>query len=392
MASNIIPFNSGSDVPAHLAALFGDDSNIAARISIDQLSYRGKVWRRIVDGEETTLTKVDSEGETVPVPVVSLIVLDHNKGRSRAFYKGSYEEGKNAAPDCYSGDGVKPDASVKEPCAATCATCPNSVKGSKITENDKQTTACSPFKRIAVVPTGAVGTHAAMLLRLAQTSVWDKNNNENEAKGWYAWDQYLDMLRARGAKHTAAVETKVKFDTRMAYPKLLFSASRWLNPEEAAAAKARLTESVDVIATILSGDGGKDGLAGQPAALPAVADDDEDDVDTEALEAAKNKAALVAAQAEVAAAKVKAAAKAAKVKAAQDAAAAAIAAAEADDEDEGDGFSAPATPAPAAKKAVVKPAPAAKAPAAAASTPVEATAVVEGTPSGLTDLLAGWDA
>jgi hypothetical protein len=391
MSTNIIPFSAaGKDVPEHIAYVFGEDSNIAPRISIDQLSYRGKVWRRIVGGEETQLTRPNADGDTEPVPIVSVVVLDHNKGRSRAFYEGAYEEGKNASPTCYSGDGVTPDASVKEPCAKTCATCPNSVKGSKITENGKQSTLCSPFKRVAIVPSQAVGTHPVMLLRLAQTSVWDKDNGENEAKGWYAWDQYLDMLRARGAGHTAAVETKVKFDLRMAYPKLLFSASRWLNPDEAATAKTRIDESAEVIETILSGLG-NDGVAGKPAGAAAPTQPSGPDVDEAEVAAAA--AAKVAAAEAAKKAAAKAAKKAAADKALAEAQAAADAAA-AEDDDAGDGgfggltAAADVRPKPAAKAAT-----AGKAPKAAAATPVEQPAtVVEGTPAGLADLLSGWDA
>lgn len=275
MANDIIPFDSTSTggalaLPEHLQALFGDEANITPRFSINQLSYRGKIWRTVLEGEEVALTRPsqDNPGETEPMPVVSLIVMDHNKNRSRSFYEGNFEEGKNASPRCFSNDGIAPDASVKEPCSATCATCPNSVKGSKITENGRQVTACAPNKRIVVIPSARIGQHPAMLLRIAQTSVWDKDNGENEAKGWYAWDQYLDMLRARGAKHTAIVETRVKFDLRVAYPKLLFSASRWLNPEEAALVKQMLTDKEKEIADILSG-GGFDGAMGRAA--PAAA-------------------------------------------------------------------------------------------------------------------------
>ncbi|MFM7007907.1 MAG: hypothetical protein ACKO0Z_01005, partial [Betaproteobacteria bacterium] len=221
--SNIIPFNQAqSPLPAHLADVFGGHANIASRASVDQLSVKGKVWRRIVDGEETQLTRRNPEtGDTEPVSIVSLIVLDQNRTRSRAFHPNGFTEGKNEAPACYSADGITPDPQVKEPCATSCATCPNSVKGSKVTEAGKAVTACVAYKRIAVVPTQAVTSHPIMLLKIAQTSIWDKDNGENEAQGWYAWDQYCDMLRARGAKHTAAVETKVKFDLRVAYPKLL---------------------------------------------------------------------------------------------------------------------------------------------------------------------------
>lgn len=273
--SNIIPFDSigttgAVALPEHLAAAFGE-GNITPRVSVNQLSYRGKVWRRVVAGEETKLIRVNQDtNEEEPLPMVSVIILDHNKQRSRAYYEGNFEEGKNAAPKCYSSDGVKPDGSVKEPCAATCASCPNAVKGSKITENGKQSTLCAPFKRVAVIPSTNVGEHPAMLLKLAQTSIWDKDNGENEAKGWYAWDQYLDMLRARGAKHTAMVETRVKFDLRMAYPKLLFSAARWLNPDEAVAAKGYMAKSEDEINGIINGAGNEDGVMGHAAAAPAA--------------------------------------------------------------------------------------------------------------------------
>lgn len=273
--SNIIPFDSTgagpANLPAHISSVFGDDTNIAPRQTIDQLSYRGKVWRRVVDGEEVPITRPNSEtGEQEPVAVVSLVILDHNKLRSRSYFEGAYEDGKNQSPRCYSGDGIKPDPSVKEPIATACANCPNAVKGSKITDNGKQTTLCSPFKRVAVVPSAQIGAHPVMLLKLAQTSIWDKENPE-ESKGWYAWDNYLDMLRARGAKHTAAVETRVKFDTRMAYPKLLFSASRWLSPEEALAAKKLISDKAEAIETTINGAGNSDGVMGQPAANSVAA-------------------------------------------------------------------------------------------------------------------------
>jgi hypothetical protein len=281
--SNIIPFDhagaqGAGNLPAHLAEVFGDEGNIAPRVTIDQLSYRGKVWRRIVKGEETELTRIAQDtGEIEPLPIVQVIILDHNKQRSRSFFEGNYEEGKNSSPRCYSSDGVKPDASVKEPIAATCATCPNAVKGSKITESGKQSTLCSPFKRVAIIPSEKIGTHPPLLLKLAQTSIWDGQNDENEAKGWYAWDNYLDMLRARGCKHTAMVETRIKFDLRVAYPKLLFSAARWLSPEEVVPAKKAMTDMAEAIDTIINGAGNGDGVMGQPAtngaavAAPATA-------------------------------------------------------------------------------------------------------------------------
>ena len=48
---------------------------------------------------------------------------------------------------------------------------------------------------------------------------------------WFAWDNYLDDLRARGVKHSGQVITRIKFDNTE-YPKLLFKAVRWLDDAE----------------------------------------------------------------------------------------------------------------------------------------------------------------
>jgi hypothetical protein len=97
------------------------------------------------------------------------------------------------------------------------------------------------FKRLVVVPATDL-TFDALLLRLAQTSMWDGKNDENEAKGFYAWDQYVEFLRKRGCNHTALLVTKIKFDPRVAYPKLLFGATRYLDKDEWAMVKERTEE------------------------------------------------------------------------------------------------------------------------------------------------------
>ncbi|MGM8061698.1 hypothetical protein [Vogesella indigofera] len=249
----------GDDLgPEPQALEAGSQTGVANRLSwpcamLNRLSYKGKVWRTIINGEEHKLTCLTPEtGDTVPMQMVNLVVLEHNKAHSRAYYEGSFGEDEAHVPRCASCDGVRPNADIQDPCAATCAACSNSVKGSKVTANGKQTTLCQANKRIAVVPSANIGTLPPMLLLITQTSVWDKDN-PHEAQGWYAWDQYLDMLRSRGAKHTAAVETCVRFDPDQEYPKLQFSARRWLSSEEAMAAKTLLTDKADGIDKIITG-------------------------------------------------------------------------------------------------------------------------------------------
>lgn len=233
MSTDVVMFDPNNlALPAHVGAFNEAESNIEEKMSIPMLSFRGKAFRKVVNGIEEVV--VNPQGD--PVSVIHVLVLDYNKKRSRAYYEGAYEEGKAVPPTCYSSDGETPDASVETPQSATCATCKWSVKGSKITPNGKETTACAVNKRIAVVPLTDLGCEP-LLLRIAQTSMWDKNNQENEAKGYYAWDQYLDMLRKHGVNHTGILGTKIKFDVRTAYPKLLFGASRFLTAEELAIAK-----------------------------------------------------------------------------------------------------------------------------------------------------------
>lgn len=264
-------------LPAHIAAAFSENENILERMSTNALTFRGKTWRMRLGGEETVLTK-QLDGESVPVPAVQVIVLNLNQKRSRVMYGGAFEEGKNASPVCWSSDGEAPDTDVKTPFAKTCAACPNSVKGSKVTANNKETTACSPVKRVAVIPAAKLDM-APMLLKIPQTSIWDKNNPTAEAEGYYAWDQYVDFLRQRNVKHTAAVVTKIKFDANVAYPKLLFSAVRWLEAAEIDAVRP-LVDSEDVKKLITGKISEGDAEHPVQTAAPTPIDNDDDGFST----------------------------------------------------------------------------------------------------------------
>jgi hypothetical protein len=270
MTTAVTLFNTPTAViPAHLRDAFHEHENVLDKQSTPALTFRGKTWRLRLNGEEHVLTRQTEEGQE-PVPSVQVIVLNLNQKRSRLYYDGAFEEGKNKSPSCWSSDGTTPDTDCKTPVAATCAACPYSVKGSKITEQGKESTACPQPKRVAVIPATKLDMEP-LLLKIPQTSIWDKNNQENEAKGFFAWDQYVDFLRARGVKHTASVVTRIKFDTSTAYPKLLFSAQRWLEPSEVSAVLP-LVES-DAVKKLLTGrivEGGEETIPTEaaPAATP----------------------------------------------------------------------------------------------------------------------------
>lgn len=250
MATDLQIMQGGSmALPAHLAEAFtGVEPIITTRDPIPALTFRGKVWKVVLNGEESPL--VNKEGD--PISTVRVIILNHNPNRSRAFYPGSYTEGENKAPECWSSDGVVPDADVRKPCAQTCASCPNSVKGSRISDNNKQVTACTPFRNVAVVPSHQL-EFQPLRLRLPQTSIWDKENDANEAQGWYAYDQFLDTLRTKmKVTHPGMVVTKIKFDMNSAYPKLLFQPERWVEAGEVPLIKAAMAH--DTIPRLIGTD------------------------------------------------------------------------------------------------------------------------------------------
>lgn len=240
--NQLLPFTQAA-IPAHIAAFAASDSNIGPKDTTPQLSTRGKVFRIIVDGQETPMTKVDKDtGETVPVNMIKVIILDYNKARSRSYYESGFDPDKPQAPACWSSDGKTPDETVPVKQSATCGNCPRAVKGSKITASGKPSTECAQNKRVAVIPASKLD-FPALLLRLAVTSIWDKDNAINEDKGYYAWDQYMDHLRQNGVPHTGLVVTNVKFDLRKEYPKLVFKAAEWVSPEMLAELAPRMGAS-----------------------------------------------------------------------------------------------------------------------------------------------------
>lgn len=249
-------------VPAHIAAFLETEGNIADKSSVPSLSYEGKVWTRSVDGEKIKLTRVNDDGDKEPIQTLKVIVLDYAKRRGRTYYEGAYDPAKAGMPVCWSNDGDKPDAKVVTPQHSDCKNCPMSIKGSKITEQGKAVTACSSHRMIAVVP-AAQPSSTPLRCKLAITSLFDKQSPDLEAAGWLAFEQYIDMLRSRGVSHTASVVTKMKFDPNVAYPKVIFSPDRWLDPSEVAVV-APIAKS-DEVKHLLDGTFTINGVDGVPA-------------------------------------------------------------------------------------------------------------------------------
>lgn len=275
--------NGKAQVPEHLRHL-NDQSNIEERGSVPSLSYGGKVWALNIEGERHPLMRVDPDtGDEEARPTIRAFILGYAKDRGRTYYEGDFDPDNISAPACWSNDGKLPDKSIEEPQCATCADCPMAIKGSKISESGKEGVACSQHRMLAVLPvTRDMNMRTPLRLKIAVTSDWDKENKEAQAKNWFGFTQYLRSLKASGINHTAAVVTKMRFDSGVNYPKIQFAADSWAEEYQSEAVNP-LVDS-DEVNALLSGTWGasKEAAPAKPS-LPKGQDDDDDVIEAEVV-------------------------------------------------------------------------------------------------------------
>ena len=177
-----------------------------------RISVKGGVFR-LMSGSDEVAAIEDRHLDVVIVQAAPKI--------SRTYYAGSYEEGASKAPDCWSADGEKPDASAKEAQASNCASCPQNVKGSG--QGDSR--ACRFSQRLAVVVADDIAGDV-MQLTLSATSIFGKE--EGDKRPLQAYARFL----AAQSISPETVVTRLRFDTKAAVPKLFFQPMRWLSEDE----------------------------------------------------------------------------------------------------------------------------------------------------------------
>jgi hypothetical protein len=220
MSNNVIPLDRGG--PA--GAFAGRHSSLTAnaKLGVSEgfavVSIRGKVWRIRHRGESEIVKSADG----MPMQRLDVVVVGASPFVSKQWYDGTYTEGSDSSPDCYSVDGLTPDPAVPHRQSSVCATCPRNRFGSRITDDGKRAKECRDSRRIAVVPVGDIDNEVyggPMMLRLPATSL-------------SSLLRYADLLEKKGAA-LEQVATGLYFDASVAYPRVEFSALRWLTEEEA---------------------------------------------------------------------------------------------------------------------------------------------------------------
>lgn len=238
-----------------------------------RISIKGGVFRLMADGKE--ITSIDDRH-------LDVVIVNAAPKISRTFYAGQYVEGENKAPDCWSADGDKPDASVEEPQASDCASCPMNVKGSG--QGDSK--ACRFSQRLAVVLANDVEGDV-MQLTLAATSIFGKE--EGDKRPLQAYARYLAAQNI----NPETLVTRLRFDTKAAVPKLFFQPVRWLEDDEYAIAikKGESTEAKMAVTMSVSKPAEKplqlEGSKPKAKAAPAVEEAEEVDEPEKRKPAAK---------------------------------------------------------------------------------------------------------
>ena len=167
------------------------------------ISIKGKVFH-ITRGDEKSL--ITKPGEDDPAASIEVVVLRANPNNSKVFYASGYQEGSVAKPDCFSNDGIAPDASSQEPQAKNCATCVHNQWGSKIGDTGRKGKACADSKRLAIATLDAPSD--PILLRVPAASL-------------KSLGEYGKMLAARAVRPEVVV-TRIGFDYSVAHPALTF--------------------------------------------------------------------------------------------------------------------------------------------------------------------------
>lgn len=235
---NIIPFDSGSNLPSFLKkvdiAALNADLTAHAGSGFPVISIKGKVFAVVRDGDrEIQMNPKDPDSAATSLNVV---LLKANKGTSKVFYIKGYDKDSSEGqkPDCYSNDGVEPAGDAQNKQAKKCATCAHNQWGSRVSEKGAtKGKACADAVRMAVAPAGQIND--AMLLRVPPASI-------------KALGEYGQMLAKRGVGYNMVV-TKVGFDLQAESPKLTFSAVGLLDDDGFTEVQA--IAASDVVSNIL---------------------------------------------------------------------------------------------------------------------------------------------
>ena len=225
------------------SAVFADDPydyedlSSGVAVSFPILGIKGGKFHYRWKGEDNIIPL--EPGSKFPAPAINVVILKAQRELSRTLYPpGSYVDGDNKRPACWSSDGVKPDDAVPDPVNPVCATCPKDAWGSGATPASPKAKACQQRRRVVVVPYADDLSNAEqggpVLLSVPPGSLRNL-------------DEYSGLLKTERLRYYGCI-TQLSFDQETAFPRLEFSWAQKLNDDEARQVRElRIQDQVDRI-------------------------------------------------------------------------------------------------------------------------------------------------
>jgi hypothetical protein len=214
--SNITIFEESTNLPTvrresrRMDRMASSSISGMRRISISN----GRTFKRIVSGEQIGKAVSDQ---------LEVIIVDWMAEPSRKFYLAAYDkDAKATLPDCWSNDGVAPEAGTKNKQAPSCAACPKNVKGSGSNGKGK---ACRYERRLAIL---IAGDPSGDVYQISIPGASLFADTEGSA---YGFEGYRKFLMANNEAFDT-VATRIIYDTEADTAKVRFKATRHLTEVE----------------------------------------------------------------------------------------------------------------------------------------------------------------
>lgn len=259
---------------------------LAGRSGVKRIVPKNGTFKLVVGGEEMGKIKGD----------LNAIVVNAAPKVGRIFYAKAWSpDAEPTAPDCFSNDGVTPDAKAANPQSHNCNDCPQNVKGS----GQGQSKACRYSRRIAVLLEQDFGSSLegqVYQMNLASKSLFGDNVGDA-----FTFENYTKYLSSNG-KSIDYVVTRISFNDENDNQSVLFNPVRYINRTEyEAVGKVAGTEQTKALVTMTPSQA--DGVVKQPALAAPKAEAEEPEptkraskkADPEAPSGKKNLADVVSA-------------------------------------------------------------------------------------------------
>jgi hypothetical protein len=231
---------------------------LAGRSGVKRIVPKNGTFKLVVGGEEMGKIKGD----------LNAIVVNAAPKVGRIFYAKAWSpDAEPTAPDCFSNDGMTPDAKAVNRQSHNCNDCPQNVKGS----GQGQSKACRYSRRIAVLleqDFGSTLEGQVYQLNLASKSLFGDNVGDA-----FTFENYTKYLSSNG-KSIDYVVTRISFNDENDNQSVLFNPVRYINRTEyEAVGKVAGTEQTKALVTMTPSQA--DGVVKQPALAAPKAEEPE---------------------------------------------------------------------------------------------------------------------